>query len=102
MSKNTVTYERKALPGTPFVIHRSDTHGWAAGIAEHKLTGWYKTENEVIKVLRGSNRYGINWDLMMGFVLILIEKTKELDKIQEKVKEKNNEIGENQVAELNG
>lgn len=66
MSKNTVTYERKALPGTPFVIHRSDTHGWAAGIAEHKLTGWYKTENEVLKLLRGTNRHGVNWDLMTG------------------------------------
>lgn len=88
MSKNTMTYERKALEGTPFVIHHSESHGWAAGIAEHKLTGWYKTENEVIKLLRGTNRHGINWDLMMGFVLIIVEKTMERKELEKKIEEK--------------
>lgn len=87
MSKNVKTYERKALEGTPFVIHYSETHGWAAGIAEHKITGWYQTEDDLKKLLKGLRYQGINWDLMTGVILVLIEKVLEIKKIEEKREE---------------
>jgi len=89
MSKNTKKYERKALEGTPFVIHYAETHGWAAGIAEHKLTGWYETEKELLKALKGTDRNGINWDMMTGVILILLEKTLEKKELEKKLNEQN-------------
>lgn len=88
MSKNTKTYERKTLEGTPFIIHHSETHGWAAGIAEHKLTGWYETEEQVKKLLKGINqKREIDWDLMTGIIMILIEKVLEHKELEEKIKQ---------------
>lgn len=86
MSKNTLTYERKALEGTPFIIHHSETHGWAAGIAEHKLTGWYETEEQVKKLLKGINQQkGIDWDLLTGIIMIIVEKVLEHKKLTDKI-----------------
>lgn len=90
MNKNTKTYERKALEGTPFIIHQSEDHGWAAGIAEHKLTGWYETEQDLMQVLNGRKNTGLNWDLITGVILILIEKVLETKELTKKRTEKNN------------
>lgn len=90
MKKNVKTYERKAMEKTPFVIHHSETEGWSAGIAEHRLTGWYETEEDLKKVLRGiTSKQGasINWDLLTGVVLILIEKVAEAKKLTDKINE---------------
>lgn len=96
MSKNVKTYERKALEGTPFVIHYSETHGWAAGIAEHKITGWYETEEDLQEILTGLVKthkttkpvYGkLNWDLITGVALVLIDKVLEMKKLEEKREE---------------
>lgn len=90
MKKNVMTYERKPLDGTPFIIHKSETHGWAAGIAEHKLTGWYPTEEILKKVLKGINNKGIDWDLITGTILILIEKVLEKKEIEKTIIKKEN------------
>lgn len=88
--KPTKTYERKTLENTPFIIHESEDHGWAAGIAEHRLTGWYQTEEELKTILKGyTPKHGIDWNLLTGVVLILIEKAKELDKLNNKIEEQN-------------
>ncbi|QCS37329.1 hypothetical protein [Tortoise microvirus 85] len=90
MSKNVKTYERKAKENTPFIIHHSEDEGWSAGIAEHRLTGWYKTEKDLETVLKGYNpKTGINWDLLTGVILILIEKQKEYEKLQKEINKRN-------------
>lgn len=89
-TKGTKRYERKAYEGTPFVIHESEDHGWAAGIAEHKLTGWYETEEKLKTVLKGyTPKKGIDWDLMTGIILIIVEKVNEMKKLNEKIEEVN-------------
>lgn len=88
--KGTKRYERKAYEGTPFVIHHSEDHGYAAGIAEHRLTGWYESEETLKKVLKGyTPSRGIDWDLLTGVIVILIEKTNEMKKLNEKIEEAN-------------
>lgn len=83
MTKNTLTFERTAIEGTPFVMQWSESKGYSGGIAEHRVTEWYKTEEELKKKLKGASNKGIDWDLLTGVILILIEKKEELKKITE-------------------
>lgn len=83
--KAKLEYTRTALESTPFIIHHSESHGWAAGIAEHKLTGWYASEKELLTVLKGVKKGGqIDWNLITGVVLILIAKEREYNVLKEK------------------
>ncbi|MBB5441066.1 hypothetical protein HDC92_004770 [Pedobacter sp. AK017] len=91
MSKNEITFERKKVEGTPFVKIWSKQHGWAAGIAEHRITQWFETEEKLDKKLKGTTAGKLDWDLLTGFVSILIEKTEDLKKQQEEIVKRNNE-----------
>lgn len=73
-STYTMDFNREPIEGTPFVKLWSKEHGFALGIAEHRVTGWYKTEEELTKKRKGVTTKGIDWDLMTGVIMILIEK----------------------------
>lgn len=92
MEKNEMTIERTTITGTPFTKIWSKEHGWSGGIAEHRMTGWYKTEEELLEKLQGTSIGQIDWDLMVGFVSILIEKTNQLKELNEKINKKQEEI----------
>lgn len=82
MSKNVMEYSRTAVEGTPFIKHRSETNGWALGIAEHKITGWYKTEKEVDDLLNGRKP---NWDFLTGVILVLIQKERDYQNLNQEI-----------------
>lgn len=85
MSKNELTFERTKIEGTPFTKVWSKEHGYSAGIAEYRATPWYETEEDLLKKLSGTEIGTLDWDLLTGVISILIDKTLELNKIEEEV-----------------
>jgi len=82
-----VTHERIPIKNTPFILQYAENMGWSVGIAEHKITGWYKTREEAEKIVRGTTRTGINWEFMTGVILVLIEKVEDYKKIKQAIEE---------------
>lgn len=90
MSKNEITVERTTIKGTPFIQIYSKAHGYSGGIAEHRMTPWYETEEELLTKLQGTTIGQLDWDLLTGFVSILIDKTAEMKKIAKDIEDKQN------------
>lgn len=84
-----MTFERFRVEGTPWQAIWDKERGWSAGIAEHKITDFYETEEELKKVLKGVHEDGsINWNLMFGFVDVIMQKVIDFQKFTEKQRER--------------
>lgn len=61
-------FERKPIANTPFVHLISEEHGHALAIGNSLATEWFKTDEEIVKIVNGTN-----WQIMSGLVMHLID-----------------------------